>query len=149
MRRIVAGLILAMTLWGCQPRTENPKIVTQVMRYDVDAVNAYLGGGGDPNLRSRDGDPLLYLAASSEFGFETAKALIGAGADVDGVSSGGRSVLHNAASWCAVDIVALLLANGADVRQVDNNNVVVLDVVCKQPQAQRDAVLNLLLGSGN
>lgn len=149
MRTVAAMIILVATLSGCQSRVENPAVVPAVSLNDVAAVSAYLAGGGDPDLTSRDGDPLLYIAVGPRGGAEVASLLIEAGADVNGVSADGRPILHNAASWCVAEVASLLLAGGADVTQTDKAGKQVFEAVCKQPVDRRDAMLDLLLGSRN
>lgn len=147
MRKIIAVLVCAIIVAGCQSRARNPEIVGHVSRNNVAAVLAYLEDGGDPNLKNRDGDPLLYIASGAQGGVAVAKVLIEAGADVNAVSLEGRPILHNAASWCAIDMVVLLLKSDVDLDATNKNDETALDVVCKSPQDRRDAVLNLLLSA--
>jgi len=147
MRWVVLTIVCAASLWGCQSRSSNPEIVAKVSRNDALDVSAYLDAGGDPNLKSRDGDPLIYIASGPQGGIEVAKLLVAAGADVNGLSAEGRPVLHNAVSWCSTEMVALLLASGANLSAVDRDGRVALDVVCKSPHDNRPAVLNLLMGA--
>lgn len=136
---------LGLVLSACQSRVPNPDVVRDVALNDHQAVARYLSEGGDPNIQSGDGKPLLFIAAGPRGGLEVTKLLVAAGADLNGVSAQGRTVLQNAASWCVADIVAVLLDAGADRNLIGAENKTALDVVCKSPQDMREAVIGLLL----
>lgn len=142
---VIAGILCCcFMLSGCQNRSGNPEIVTAVALNDVAKVEAYLAGGGDPDLKSADGKPLLYLAAGPRGGLEVLQSLIAGGAALNVASAEGRTVLQNAAGWCAVEIVDALLYAGAEREKAGANGLIPLDVVCKSPQDRRELVIWLL-----
>lgn len=138
---ILAGFVLT----ACQSRMPNPEVVRDVALNDYEAVGRYLSEGGDPNIQSGDGKSLLFIATGQRGGLEVTKQLIAAGADVNGVSAQGRTILQNAASWCVAEIVDVLLQAGADRNAIGAGDKTALDVVCKSPQDRREAVIGLLL----
>ncbi len=140
---LALGLMLA--LGGCQkrPGPEDP-VVMAVRANDAGEVQAYLDAGGDPDLRSREGDTLLYIASGSKGGVEVAKLLIANGADVDLAADNGRTPLANAAGWCDTARVALLLDAGASVRPLAMSDGGLEGSVCKQPEGSRQDILALL-----
>lgn len=143
-RRLVLMGTLAATLAGCQPRaTPESDIVLAVRKNDVQTVRTWLQAGGDPNQKSREGDPLLYIASGAVGGPGVARALIEAGADVSGRGATGRTPLENAAGWCDVAAVGLLLGAGAQRGPLANPDQA-SKIVCQQPLDRRARVFALL-----
>lgn len=141
--------LLAIAGCGSQPRSqEEHPVVDAVIKNDARITNQYLAEGGDPNMVTSRGDPLLFIATGARGGLDVATTLVNAGANVNLPNAGGRTPLHNAAGWCNVDIVNLLLENGADVRAVDGKGTNVIDTVCTAPADRRDIVLNALFSQG-
>lgn len=142
---LLALVVLASQMLGaCQPRAvPEDQIVIAVRQNDVGTVHEWLAGGGDANLKTRDGDPLLYVAAGPRGGIDVAETLIGGGADVNGKNEDGRTVLENAAGWCDVEMVRLLLNSGADLGRL-SQPADADRIICKQPFDRRAAVFALL-----
>lgn len=141
---LAAGLVLAGFTGGCQPRQGNEPIVAAVALDDAAQVTQYLAEGGDPDFKSRAGDPLIYIASGPRGGVAVAELLVEAGADVNAVSAEGRPPLHNAAAWCDLEMARLLLAAGADITKTGKNGEGVLDVICQTPEDRREAMVALL-----
>jgi len=149
--KFVFSLIACLTLVACQsqPRQANNPIVAAVAKNETKIVTQYLAEGGDPNAKNRTGDPLLFVATVARGGgHDVARLLIKAGADVNGQSSRGRTVLASAASWCDIDMVRLLIEAGAQVNSAGNDDALPLDTVCKSPADKRNAVIALLRAAG-
>lgn len=146
--KLVMCVMVLLLVTGCQSRRGNAPIVRSVVLNDVDKVSQYLAEGGDADFTSHNGNPLLYIAAGSKGGVEVAALLIKAGADVNGQSKSGRTILQNASSWCDLAMVSLLLKSGADVNLVGKNGKSALDALCKSPADSREPVLQVLLSAG-
>jgi cytohesin len=87
---------------------------------NVEAVDALLAAGADPNTIAKDGQSVLRIA--SYIGcFGAASALIDAGADVNSMTTKGSTPLSTAVSNNYIDIVSALIANGADVNYFSSN----------------------------
>jgi len=119
----IAMLALAV-LGGCgkQEIATNPPSVglhEAALQGNLEAIRQHIAAGSD--LDERDplggGSPLITAAT---FGHtEVARALIGAGVEVDYQNNEGSTALHTAAFLCHTEIVTILLENGAD-RSVRN-----------------------------
>lgn len=143
-------LMTVLAIAGCsQPRstTEHP-VVDAIIKNDVTITNQFLAEGGDPNMLTNRGDPLLFVATGARGGLDVATILLAAGANVNLPNSSGRTPLHNSAGWCNLDIVILLLENGGDTRAVDGQGVNVIDTVCTTPPDRRQLVLNAIFEQG-
>lgn len=142
--RTLAALICCFVLVACQPRAvADDPIVGEVVNNNTAAISAFLANGGDPDLKDRNGDPLLYIAVGARGGIEAATVLLNGGADPNGVSAEGRSVLANAAGWCDIDSVRLLLSAGAQPGALLEDGSIE-NSVCKAPLDRRQAVITLL-----
>ncbi len=111
-------LLLPLLLIGvsaCAERPGKPTELVQAVR-DNDALKLkqMLEEGADPNFVSESAGPLIYIAAGPKGGAEVALVLLQAGADPNAAASDGRLPLQNAASWCSINIVSLLLEAGAN-----------------------------------
>lgn len=136
-----------LTLHACSPRGLNEVPAAQMVRdNDAASLSQYLAEGGDPDAVSRDGAPLIYLAAGPRGGMAVLMTLIEAGADVDKANPGGRTALMNAAGWCDAEMVTLLLAAGADSALRSGEGKTARDSVCSGPLDRRVRVLNILDG---
>lgn len=142
--RLMPVIVLALTFAACQSRQKEDPIVAAVLQNDVAEIEAWLAAGGDPDFKSQSGDPLIYLATGPKGGEAAVRALVAAGADVDAASPEGRTPLHNAASWCDVDLVIALLSAGADRSLPGKNGENVVDAVCKAPADKRAQTLQIL-----
>jgi len=147
-RTIIALLMAVLVLGACQPRRGNDPIISAVALNDGPKVAAYLEQGGNPELKSQEGDPLLYIASGPRGGLDVARLLIDAGANLEGRSADGRLILQNAASWCDIDMVMLLVEAGANVNAKAEDGTRPLDAVCKSPQDRREAVIEILRAAG-
>lgn len=143
-------LIVAMTclLAACQSRMPNEQIVTFVATNQIEGVLQYLEERGDPNATNNNGDPLLFIATGAKGGMEVAELLIKAGADIDGQSGNGRTILVNAAGWCDFKMVRMILDAGADANKAGNNGETPLQAVCKSPVDRRGVVIEMLKSAG-
>lgn len=74
----------------------------------------YLSGKGLLHYRNRAGERPLHCAVLMAHSCEMARALIKAGADVDGLDNMRKTALHHAAHLLHDELVALLLAHNAD-----------------------------------
>ncbi len=141
-----AALLLAgVALAACQPRQSNDPIVSAVALNETEKVADYLAEGGDPGQKTRDGDPLLYVASGPRGGVDVARQLLEAGADPNARSAEGRTVLQNAASWCDIAMVTLLLDVGANAMATGPEGKRPLDVVCSSPAERRAQVTDILI----
>ena len=141
--------IFAMILLAaCQPRKPEFPYASAVQQNNSREVSKYLAEGGNANALSRFGDPLLYLSVGRQGGMEVARLLISAGADVNGMSRNGITVLSGAASWCNIEEVALLIDAGADVNLAGKNKATPLESVCGKPQKRRDEIISILKAAG-
>lgn len=138
-------ILLVLLLTACMPRQSNDPVVTAVANNDLVAVQQYLDEGGDPNMKTRDAKPLLFIASGPKGGEAVAKLLLDAGADPNATTEDGRTPLHNAAAWCDVEMVQLLIASGADLNRTNGDGETALDVVCKSPADRRSEVNGILI----
>jgi len=142
-------VIACLTLVACQPRGASEPIVAALAKNEVRLVAQYLAEGGDPNAKNKAGDPLLFVATVARGGGHgVADLLIKAGADVNGQSARGRTMLASAAGWCDIEMVKLLLEAGANASLAGDDGDAPLASVCKQPEERRDAVVALLKAAG-
>ncbi len=96
----------------------------------VDLVRLFLDRGAEVNASSRGGTPLHCALASRRV--EITKLLVARGADV-ALNNGpcGRAPLHMAVrEGSPMEIVKLLLENGADVNALDGNRATPLHEAC-------------------
>lgn len=108
-----AAFFMTGLVSGCYPSSNVTDICSIVAKNDVSSLQKWIEEGGDPNYISRHGESLLYIATGPNGGIEVVSLLIEAGANVDS-GSGHYTPLMNAASWCDVPTVLLLLEHGAD-----------------------------------
>ncbi|MCB1517913.1 MAG: ankyrin repeat domain-containing protein [Hyphomicrobiaceae bacterium] len=147
--RWLPGLLIVLIIVpvaGCsqtRPQKE-PPIVTAVIQNDVTVVRQYLAEGGDPDYVTSEGDPLIYLATGARGGLAVTEALIVAGANLSAVNADGRPPLHNAAGWCNVAIVDMLIRAGASLTQTGKGGESLEDSVCARPPDRRQEVLDMI-----
>ncbi len=107
--------------WGSVETRFDPIHSAARMR-DVQTVQQELDAGVDVDVlngRAANGDggnTALWFAAQgpAPSGVEVARLLINAGADINRKCEHGRTALQMAAAWGHLDIVQLLIENGAD-----------------------------------
>ena len=110
-----AGSIVAKTR---DPGTGQTALHIVVGRRDLVWTNFMLQQGVDPNLADKAGDTPLGLA--TRLGFtEGARRLIAGGARVDGVGARGETPLIIAVLGRRLDMVQLLMRNGANPDKAD------------------------------
>jgi uncharacterized protein len=100
-----------------------------VRNEDVEYVKQWLKNGGNPNFSFND-ESLLYIATGPKGGTSIVQLLLDAGANPD-VGAGDYTPLMNAASWCNLNSVKILLASGADYNAKLKNGKGVIDCVGK------------------
>lgn len=112
---------------------------------DIEAVEYMLSKGMNPNVRSFGGETALSSAVFGGYA-ETAKVLVGAGADVNVIIDPtiGNTLLHDAVGD-DVKPVQILLSLGADVNAVNKNGTTPLMFACRQGKIE---VVKILLDAG-
>lgn len=146
----VFPLVGVLLLAGCLdtgPRGVDTPLVKAVRLNDAETLTAMLADGNDPNATDRDGDSLVYIAVGQHGGREVLQVLIGAGADLEKGSGEGRTPLQNAAGWCSVHLVRMLLDAGANPHHAGRGGQLPVDSVCKRPQDRRDETMRVLLAA--
>ncbi len=146
--KLIFVIVLFLLVSACQPRKPEYEIASAVQQNNVEKVREYLAKGGDPNMKSRFGDPLLYLASGRKGGAEVTKLLIEAGADVNASGRNGIPILTSAASWCNIEEISLLLRAGADVNIRGKKNKTPLESVCQTPKDRRNLTIQILKQAG-
>jgi ankyrin repeat protein len=109
------------------------------------AVRLLVARGANLHLTARNPMKVAAIhAASAEGGFEIARLLIEAGADVNAVQQAGFTPLHAAAMTGQLELAKLLLERGADPRaQADDGR----DALAMAREAKQQALIDLLSGS--
>lgn len=112
--------------------------------HDVDAIKILLAHGAHIDLPNRDGiTPVMIAAGLGANSIDTrgdyttpfadrnamnaVKALVEAGADIQGKDRIDRTALHGAASWGWNDTVKTLVELGADINAKDNSGLTAFD----------------------
>lgn len=131
IKRLSSGLILmvavTIVLGGCgyfEPdyrqkirdaglEWNRADFIQEVEAGEVEHVKWFLRGGMDPNIRDRNGRPLVTTAVNGE-STEVLELLIKHQADLEMKDSKGRTPLYHGASG-SVEMVRLLTEHGADV----------------------------------
>ncbi len=107
-----------------------------------EAVRLLLARGANPNLAARNAMKVAAIhAASAEGGFEIARLLVEAGADVNAVQQAGFTPLHAAAMTGQLELAKLLLERGADkAARADDGR----DALAMARDAKQEALVDLL-----
>jgi ankyrin repeat protein len=93
---------------------DNPGIVAESLRINLDAVQQLITAGADINAKNNDGDTALILAANTKRKEGVIQVLITAGADVNVKNRSGSTALMTAAYNGYIDVVKTLIDAGAD-----------------------------------
>lgn len=145
--------------WKCKNLVEGRKIaqgaginchnlVDTASIGDVEATEALLAAGQDPNEAPENGRTGLHFAAAKGH-TGCATALIKAKADVAFLDDLGNTALHMAAGYGHPEVVAALLDGGANPDTKDNNGRTPADVskMNKKNKVRTDAALMARLGA--
>ena len=89
-------------------------IASLAARGDLEGVRVLLAGGADPDAVAPDGAPPALARAAAAGHLGMVELLLERGADVEGLDRDGNSALHFAALFGRSEVVARLLASGAD-----------------------------------
>jgi RNA polymerase sigma factor (sigma-70 family) len=112
------------------PRTET-RLIVAATRRDITAVNEFIAAGDEVNVISRDGNdaPALVYATRvpQDQDYDIVKALLDAGANVNGRNAGGYTALMWAVRQDSPRTVQLLLSRGADVMIANTRGESALD----------------------
>ncbi|WP_051213532.1 ankyrin repeat domain-containing protein [Maritalea myrionectae] len=137
--------LLLAGLSACVERPGKPTELEQAVRDNAALkVKKMLEEGADPNHVSESAGPLIYIAAGPKGGAEVTLVLLQAGANPNAANSDGRLPLQNAASWCSINTVSLLLEAGANPHKKGKDDKTALDDTCRQPQREREIILEML-----
>lgn len=124
MRRLLPFLLVL----GCAASSSTESTLTRAVRDgDAAAVRALCARGADPDQPSGGNgwSPLMHAVHKNQTG--TAVALLDAGAHVDRAAPGGMTPLMMTAGYGNREMVALLLARGANPRVKDEDGATALD----------------------
>jgi NAD(P)-dependent dehydrogenase (short-subunit alcohol dehydrogenase family) len=115
---------------------------------NLEAVRQHIEAGENLNEREPSGGSSPLIVAATFGQTEVAKALIGAGADLNQQNNDGSTALFSAAFLCHTEIVAALLDAGADKSIRNNAGSTALEVVTVPFDAIRDTydLLGTVLG---
>lgn len=140
---------MAMLVGGCQQRAApDDPVFAAVRNNDAGRIGQYMAEGGDPGRTNARGESLLHVATGARGGGDVLRALLIGGAEANVKNQYGRTPLHNAAAWCDLVALQLLLEAGADTGIVSNDGQTALDAVCAEPLDRRHDAIALLEGAG-
>jgi ankyrin repeat protein len=94
-------------------------LMIAIRRRDTPWMGFLLQNGADPNLKDKDGNTPLIVAAMTGFG-DGVRLLLGSKAQVDGSNGKGETALIKAVHMRDTPSVQLLLQAGADPDRTDN-----------------------------
>lgn len=136
----ITRLLLAS---GADTDARDSALGLAVRNDQVGAIKLLLEAGAEVNrVDPRDGEPPLFGACWPDSSKQTLKALISAGADVNGRSTWGSSALHEAvAHRCGEHHVAILLAAGASVNATDRAGMTALHIAADNGSSRTVKIL--------
>jgi len=120
--------LFGLALLACAPVEKNP--FAAVDSNDVRSLRSYLDRGGSPDARTSNGESLLYIATGPHGGEDVLRLLLERGARPDAGAAGGYTPLMNAASWCWLQGVSMLVKAGADVHARNSRGETAMQTVC-------------------
>jgi len=138
-------LTMGLLVNGCNNNRPD-SVLSFVANNNEAQLHAWIKNGGDPNLKTQDGEILLYVATGPHGGVDVVSVLLDAGADPD-IGYGKYTPLMNSASWCDSQAVSLILKSGANPTLVNSQGKTALQCVgiCEG----REAVNSLLIDAVN
>jgi ankyrin repeat protein len=121
---------------------------------DPEFLTIMLEGGGNTNLKNRDGEPVIQLAAIDDR-WDNVSNLLDHGADINAADRDGYTLIMNLATLGHYEKIAWLIGRGADVHIQANNGATVAKVVKRSDLAPdsgefawREKVIQLLADKG-
>ena len=137
---------IVLLLIGCSFQNED-SIFSWVDSNNHVEVEKWLNNGGNPNLKTKDGESLLYIATGPHGGNEVLRVLLKHKVNVN-EGQGKYTPLMNAASWINYEAVTWLLNAGADATLKNENGQSAIDVIGngddKNEQLIREALENAI-----
>jgi ankyrin repeat protein len=149
MKRFVVGVLIGFVFGmtaGLVPWIRSSDFaVYAVSRDRPDLLHLYFLVGGNANQLTAEGS-LAYVATGPNGGNAVLAILLRHGADPNrGI--GRNTPLMNAASWCYVDGLRLLIAAHADPSLKNERGKTAIDMVCSAPQDLAIAAKHYLGGA--
>lgn len=96
--------------------------------------------GGKIDMRSKNNDQALHIAASKGWCSKTINELVKAGADVNSLGSENEAPLHKAAKTEALDSVEALLSNGASKTLKNGSGQTALEIAQKYLDEKQESL---------
>ena len=122
-----AGMLFSIYLFLVPLASQAAPIHDAAKTGDTGAIAAALDAGADPNEPDRFATPLYYAASRNHL--DAAKLLIARGADVDAGAKISGPPLKAAVAKDRVELITLLLQNGADPNLVVGDHTVLHEAV--------------------
>lgn len=147
-KRPTAPEQVAQNQTSCFARGAVPRqpLLAAAYRGDVATINRLVAGGTDVNLKDKNGDDALILAADYGHG-EAIKLLLEKGADAKSKNSVGGTALMAAACRGDLESVKALIEKGADVNARSQQDATALTMALKgNPESEQ--IFRLLLDKG-
>jgi hypothetical protein len=116
-----------------------------VWRNKPELLRLYFLLGGNSNLRTAKGS-LVYIATGPDGGNAVLAMLLQHGADPN-LGLGHYTPLMNAASWCALDAVRMLIAAHANPRLRNERGETAIETTCAAPAPEAALVSDYLRGA--
>eukprot|EP01091_Cochliopodium_minus_P017606 TRINITY_DN6947_c0_g2_i1.p1 TRINITY_DN6947_c0_g2~~TRINITY_DN6947_c0_g2_i1.p1 ORF type:complete len:190 (+),score=39.48 TRINITY_DN6947_c0_g2_i1:68-637(+) len=121
---------------------KNNKLKIAVNKNEEKTVLALLKQNADPNIKFNKPEKTLLYVASGNNNISIVKHLIEYKANVNMISVNGETALSRATYWGFIELIKLLVRNGADINQKDNNGLSNMDfILTKAPNNYRSEML--------